>query len=87
MNTLEDEWSSRYDLPICSYVVGYSWSKFMEANRFLNASDPLPYEVVARADRTHNFKLTGIYPRFLIVESRKGDFSRFFDSDLSRSLS
>ena len=44
-----------------SYVVGYSWSKFMEANRFLNASDPLPYEVVARADRTHNFKLTGIY--------------------------
>ena len=44
-----------------SYMLGYSWSKFMEARQFLNASDPVPYEVVATADRTHNFKLTGIW--------------------------
>ena len=44
-----------------SYVLSYTWSKSMGATGYLNASDPVPYEVVGVADRTHNLKLTGIW--------------------------
>ncbi len=44
-----------------SYSLGYTWSRFHEAVQFLNSSDAVPFEVVARADRPHNFKLSGIY--------------------------
>jgi hypothetical protein len=39
----------------------YTWSKAMEATEFLNASDPMPYEVVADLDRTHRLTGSGIW--------------------------
>ena len=44
-----------------AFMIGYTYSRFNEATQFLNASDPLPFEVIATADRPHNFKLSGIY--------------------------
>ena len=44
-----------------AYMIGYTYSKFNEASQFLNAIDPLPFEVVARADRPHNFKWSQTY--------------------------
>jgi hypothetical protein len=39
----------------------YTWSKTMEAREFLNASDPMPSEVIADLDRTHRLTGSGIW--------------------------
>ena len=44
-----------------AFMIGYTYSRFNEATQFLNSSDPLPYEVIARADRPHNFKWLNTY--------------------------
>lgn len=38
----------------------YTWSKFMQATEMLNASDPLPTEVVSDQDRPHRLTVTGL---------------------------
>ena len=44
-----------------TYSMGYTWSRFKEATQFLNSSDAMPFESIARADRPHNYKLSGLY--------------------------
>lgn len=39
----------------------YTWSKAMEATEFLNAADPMPYEVIAQLDRPHRLTASGIW--------------------------
>jgi len=44
-----------------TFQLSYTWSKLMEATSFLNATDPLPYEVVGGFDRTHRAAASGIW--------------------------
>ena len=44
-----------------AFMIGYTYSDFKEAVQFLNASDPMPFEAIARADRPHNFKWSNTY--------------------------
>lgn len=44
-----------------TFQLSYTWSKMMEATRFLNASDPLPYESLSTSDRTHRLVMSGIW--------------------------
>jgi hypothetical protein len=39
----------------------YTWSKLMEANSFLNDTDPMPQKVISAADRPQVFQATAIY--------------------------
>ncbi|MBI4891343.1 MAG: TonB-dependent receptor [Acidobacteria bacterium] len=39
----------------------YTWSKLMEANNFLNDTDPMTQKVIAAADRPQVFQTTAIY--------------------------
>ncbi|MEN6534978.1 MAG: TonB-dependent receptor [Bryobacteraceae bacterium] len=41
--------------------IAYTWSKAMEATEFLNASDPMPSEVISDMDRTHRIAGSGIW--------------------------
>jgi len=41
--------------------MSYTWSKNMEATSYLNAQDPLPYEVVSGMDRRHRITASGIW--------------------------
>ena len=41
--------------------VSYTWSKLMEANSFLNPTDPRPEEVISASDRTNRLAWTWIY--------------------------
>jgi outer membrane receptor protein involved in Fe transport len=40
---------------------GYTWSKYMQATEFQNASDPAPYRVISDSDRTHVFTASGVW--------------------------
>ncbi len=40
---------------------GYTYSKFMQATEFQNASDPVPYRVISDSDRPHVFTLSGVW--------------------------
>lgn len=40
---------------------GYTWSKWMNAVSFLNATDPLPEQVIAPQDRPQRFTFSGIW--------------------------
>jgi hypothetical protein len=40
---------------------GYTWSKFMQATEFQNASDAAPYRVISDSDRTHVVTLSGVW--------------------------
>jgi hypothetical protein len=40
---------------------GYTWSKFMQATEFQNASDPVPYRVISDMDRPHVFTSSGLW--------------------------
>jgi hypothetical protein len=44
-----------------TFQLAYTWSKLMEATEFLNASDPMPSEVVGSFDRTHRTAGSGIW--------------------------
>jgi hypothetical protein len=44
-----------------TFQLAYTWSKLMEATEFLNASDPMPSEVVGSFDRTHRTAASGIW--------------------------
>ena len=44
-----------------TFQLAYTWSKLMEATEFLNASDPMPCEVVGSFDRTHRTAASGIW--------------------------
>lgn len=41
--------------------LAYTWSKVMEATEFLNATDPLPYEVIGAFDRPHRIAGSAIW--------------------------
>jgi hypothetical protein len=41
--------------------MGYTWSKYMQATEFQNATDPRPYRVISDSDRTHVFTLSGVW--------------------------
>lgn len=43
-----------------SYILGYTWSKNMEALQRLNPADPRPFEVISEDDRRHNLNLTTV---------------------------
>lgn len=44
-----------------NFQVAWTWSKFMEATSYLNATDPVPYKVISDQDNTHRFVFSGIY--------------------------
>ncbi|MEK7409426.1 MAG: carboxypeptidase-like regulatory domain-containing protein [Acidobacteriota bacterium] len=52
----EKRFSSGYTLNLA-----YTWSKFMEAAAFLNATDPMPERVISTHHRTHRLVVSGIY--------------------------
>jgi len=52
----EKRFSRRYTLQLA-----YTWSKLMEATEFLNDFDPMPYENLSGADRTHRLSVSGIF--------------------------
>ncbi|MEK7407449.1 MAG: carboxypeptidase-like regulatory domain-containing protein [Acidobacteriota bacterium] len=52
----EKRFSQGYTLQL-----GYTFSKLMEANVFLNATDPMPYESIASLDRPHRLTASGIW--------------------------
>lgn len=41
--------------------VGYTYSKFMQATEFLNATDPVPYRSISDLDRPHVFTVSGLW--------------------------
>ena len=53
---LEKRFSQGYTMQL-----SYTWAKAMEATAFLNAQDPMPYEVVGGLDRTHRLTASGIW--------------------------
>jgi hypothetical protein len=55
-NRIERRFSQGFTLQFA-----YTWSKLMEATEFLNASDPLPSEVIGGFDRTHRTAASGIW--------------------------
>ena len=44
-----------------AFTLGYTFSRFNEAVQFLNSSDAMPFESIARADRPHNLKWLNTY--------------------------
>jgi hypothetical protein len=44
-----------------AFLAGWTWSKFMEATRYLNETDVRPEKVVSDMDFTHRFVVTAIY--------------------------
>jgi hypothetical protein len=44
-----------------TYLLGYTWSKFMGATSYANTGDPMPYESIMQYDRPHHISMTGIY--------------------------
>ncbi len=44
-----------------TFQLAYTWSKLMDATEFLNESDPMPYEMIGNADRTHRLAMSGIW--------------------------
>jgi hypothetical protein len=44
-----------------TFQLAYTWSKLMEANEFLNAADPMPYESISSFDRPHRVAASGIW--------------------------
>jgi hypothetical protein len=44
-----------------SLMLGYTYSKFMQATEFLNSTDPLPYRVISDLDRPRVFTLSGLW--------------------------
>lgn len=44
-----------------SFQSSWTWSKFMEANTYLNDSDPLPERVISDLDFTHRFVISVIF--------------------------
>jgi hypothetical protein len=44
-----------------TFQLGYTWSKFMQATEFLNASDPMPYRTISDLDRTHRLVVSAIW--------------------------
>ncbi|MBI1898212.1 MAG: TonB-dependent receptor [Acidobacteria bacterium] len=44
-----------------TFQLAYTWSKLMEAVQFLNATDPMPYEVLSGMDRPHRLAASWIY--------------------------
>jgi len=57
----------------------YTYSKFMQATEFQNASDPLPYRVISDSDRPHVFTLSGVWE----IPYRQG---RHFGSSLPKPV-
>ncbi len=54
----------RYEKRLSAGLSGslsYTWSKLMEARTFLNATDPMPEEVISDQDRTHRLTLTWLF--------------------------
>jgi hypothetical protein len=60
-------------------LASYTWSKFMQATEYLNASDPLPTETISDMDTPHRLSVTGIWElpfgtgRFFNTSSRVAD--------------
>lgn len=44
-----------------SATLSHTWAKMMEARSFLNATDPMPEEVISDEDRPHRTAVTAIY--------------------------
>ncbi len=44
-----------------TYLLGYTWSKLMEATSYANALDPTPYRTISVNDRPHHISMSGIY--------------------------
>ena len=44
-----------------TFLLGYTWSKAMEAVEFLNSADPLPYRSIGNFDRPHRLSMSGIW--------------------------
>lgn len=44
-----------------TFLLGYTWSKVMEALSFLNSSDPLPYRSIGSFDRPQRLSMSGIW--------------------------
>jgi hypothetical protein len=44
-----------------TFQLSWTWSKFMEATGFLNATDPAPEKVISDQDFTHSIVMSGIY--------------------------
>ncbi|MEO8724768.1 MAG: hypothetical protein ABI383_01480, partial [Acidobacteriaceae bacterium] len=42
-------------------TASWTWSKFMEATGYLNATDPVPTRAISDLDRTHRVVVTGIW--------------------------
>ena len=62
-----------------TFQVAYTFSKLMEAVQFLNATDPAPYESIARMDRPHRLAISGIWE----IPVGRG---RRFGTDMNRFL-
>ena len=59
--------------------VGYTHSKYMQANEYLNSTDPMPYRVVSENDRPNLFTVSGLWE----IPVGRG---RRFGSKLPRAL-
>ena len=44
-----------------TFLLGYTWSKAMEATQFLNSSDALPYRSIGTFDRPQRLSMSGIW--------------------------
>ena len=44
-----------------TFLLGYTYSKLMEAVEFMNAGDALPYESIGNFDRPHRLSMSGIW--------------------------
>lgn len=44
-----------------TFQLSYTWSKWMQATEFLNATDPMPYRSLSDMDRTHRLVMSGIW--------------------------
>jgi hypothetical protein len=42
-------------------TAGWTWSKFLEANSFLNGADPAPTKAISTYDRAQRLVVTGLY--------------------------
>lgn len=54
--TMEKRFSQGYTL-----LANYTFSKFMQANEYLNATDPMPLETISDQDTPHRITVSSIY--------------------------
>jgi hypothetical protein len=55
-----------------SMQMGYTWSKYMQATEFQNASDSRPYRTISDSDRGQVFTLSGVWELPLFRKRRFG---------------